>query len=258
VRGVSGANNPRSVGQQLPAPGIRGADCDLALWECAVTGGQGPSAYPQLRLPAGNGADALVFDGYAFASGTVLRGGDGGNATTGTCSQGGNGGAGIVLAHASTLLEEMACSFAGGGAGPGCPAGSAGAPDLRGAATLVHLPGFPTAAAATSPHRVGQTTLLTHTGTPASPFLAFAGTAPTLLRTTPLGLFGVRSLGGPTSTNPLYAGSYGAGGQTLLTVQLPPTGTEGAVILLQTAAFVPPAHFANGSPTALFVLASHL
>lgn len=258
VRGVGGNNNPRSAGQQLPAPGIVATDVDLAVWDSVVAGGAGVSAYPQLRLPAGAGAEAMTFDGYAFVSGSVLQGGAGGDASVGTCSLGGNGGAGVVLAQAATLVETLAVSMAGGAAGGGCPAGSPGPVEVRGAATLVALPGIATAIEATSPHRAGQTTTLLHTGGQGGSHFAFAGTAPELLRTTPLGLLGVRSLGGAGSTTPLYGGTYGNGGQTALPVFVPPTGREGAVILMQTAAFVQPGPFANSAPTALFVLASHL
>ncbi len=256
--GVQGVNNPRSASQQWPAPGIQAVDTDLALWDCTVTGGAGVSAHPQLRLPAGHGADAMVFDGYAFASGCVFRGGAGGNANTGTCSTGGNGGAGIRLTQASTLVEVLACPIAGGAAGAGCPGGVAGPADVRGAATLVPLVGVATAITASSPHRAGQTSTLTHTGVQGGVYFAFVGTAPDLVRTTPLGLLGVRAVTGPGASAPLYAGSYGANGQTLMPVFLPPSGAEGVVLLLQTAAFVPPGMLANSAPTALFLLAPHL
>lgn len=258
VQGVGGVNNPRSVGQQQPAPGIRAVDTDLAIWDSQVAGGQGVSAYPQLRLPAGPGAQGMVFDGYAFASGSVFAGGAGGSAATGSCGTGGNGGDGIVLAQASTLVEALACTFRGGNGGAGCPGGVSGAAEVRGAATLVRRSGVATAIAATSPHRVGQTTLLTHTGVQGGVYFALAGSAPAFLRTTPLGLLGVLSLTGQGSTVPVYAGGYGTGGQTQVPVMLPPTGFEGTVILLQTVAFAPPGALADSAPTALFVLAAHL
>lgn len=258
VRGIGGVNNPRSAGQQSPAPGICAVDTDLAIWDSTVAGGQGVSAYPQLSLPAGAGAEGMVFDGYAFASGSVFLGGAGGSANTGSCGTGGNGGDGIALAQAATLVEALACTFAGGNGGGGCPGGANGAAVVRGAATLAHQAGVATAIEATSPHRVGQTTTLTHTGVQGGLYFALAGTTPAFLRTTPLGLPGVLHLTGPGATVPLYAGTYGAGGQTLLPVFLPPTGREGTVILLQTVAFTLPGTFTVSAPTALFVLAAHL
>lgn len=257
IRGVSGANNPRSVGQQQPAPGIRATDTDLALWESVVTGGDGVPAYPQLRLPAGPGADGMLFDGRAFLSGSVVRGGDGGDATAITCSTAGNGGNGLVLVQATTLVETLACTLAGGNPGSGCPNGAPGAAELRGAAGLVHLPGAATSLRATSPHRVGQATTLEHQGVQGAAFVGFASTAPGFLRTTPF-VLGVHCLGGPGAGQPLYAGTYGSGGQTLLPVPLPPTGRQGLVLLLQSAALVPPHLPAHGAPTALFVLAANL
>lgn len=146
----------------------------VSVYNGEARGGTGTSiscTSPLLDAPSG-GYGALVRDSFFFAGGALLRGGDGGDASSGShfnCLFTGSGGTGIRAVNGEVpLLDTLRAGGAAGAIHPGCGPcygfGYAGSP--QSGSQIAELPGQARLLEATTPVPSGAATSITFRGRP--------------------------------------------------------------------------------------------
>ncbi len=211
---VLGGVTPQLPGV-LPGAGVRADFSNVYVYGTTVRGADGIDGAP--GDGAGGGAALSVSNGFAFASGCVLVGGDGGDGVTAPlgCGHGGWGGAGLATGFQGTsYLQDTATAGGAGGlaSGPLCNDGLP-APGITGPVNF--LPGTAHSLDVTTPVRMGALAHNVLVGEPGEiPFLAIALQPEAIF--TPFWL-GVLLVGLPV--NPVQVGLIPPGG--VLTFDLP-------------------------------------
>ena len=227
-------------------------------------GGTGVVEVPGFHAGAGLALDG----GFALASGSILRGGTGGDGSNGAgfqwCGAGGHGGHGLwLLGDASSTARLVGTTLVGGLGGEGgqhidgtpvCSDGADGLPSVVGSNSLVEYPGPAPGLGAESPVREGLTSFLTVSGGAGDLYFLFASAGPFALDLPEL--FGTLLIAPPWFE--LTSGSLPGGGTVsvpLVAPSVPPT-VDARTFFLQTVAFSGALGLQLGAPTSLTVLAA--
>lgn len=247
---VAVRTNVLAASQSLPAPldpppgaGVDGRSSDLHLFDCLVRGGDAAPSAVALGVPAADGAPAIdLRDGFTSASGTLMLGGRGGDATAGPggpgpCQPAGDGGDGLratdTAAPGGAAVQLLDSAPAGGSGGQGagsCPQGAPGAGVLAPPGGLVLLDAAARSLSAPSPAPDESILPLAFAGLPGDQVLLLL--SPLVSAGQVAGLLGTAAVS-PAGLLVVPAGSVPAGGELTLPVAVGPVQGDFAALVAQ-------------------------
>jgi hypothetical protein len=278
--GAGGASTDQPGGRGGIAVGAQSSR--VAMYDCTLDGGDGGHGYQSNGYDdsgdGGRGGAGYTFvdDGFAFASGTHVRGGNGGDGGdgSGTCfpayfgGDGGPGGHGILVvgsappSHAIEVLDDTPIGGSGGAGGHGIVAfcdttgspGPSGSAIVAPAGTVDHISGAARTFSAPAVVRENSPFSIEFHGRPGDVVWVYLGQGPTFAYNAPF--HGVNLTTIPPIARPVRLGVIPSSGALTLQRSMPDFGVPSTTRFMQAVFKAPAGSRWLASPATLVVLDS--